>query len=138
MAVQERGLPPEADAVDHARHADPSPAIRVSRVEHLDPPQAVFPSGQLDRPIERLESPDALVHNLIGRRAVPGAEQIAPSDLGPIDPQPLGEQVHLRLVREDDLRAAEPTERAVRHRVRRDRLRVDLDVRNPVRPGGRA
>ena len=72
--------------------------------------------------------------DLSGGQDVARLERVQQPQLDGVDPELLGEQVHLRLAREAGLHSAEAAHRAARRVVRVDRRRLDQRVVDPVGP----
>ena len=109
-----------AAVLDPARQAD-----GPSRRPRLD-------IGVLHRE-QRLLQPDTRPQDLARAEAVPRLQGIPPSDLPPVEPDPLREGVQHPLHGEVRLVCAEPPHRPGRGVVRVDRARFHVHVGNPVR-----
>ena len=85
------------------------------------------------RPRRRLLQPRRGLDGLAGGGRVAGADVVAAAELVAVDPQGVGDGVHLLLVGETRLRAAEAAERAGERVIGKGGDRVDLHVVHAVR-----
>ena len=136
--VQKRRLATQSNAVQHARDAKAAAHAVMFGIERGNGFQPILPADHLGGTIERFGNSHTVFEQLFGRGPISRLQDIASPDLGTVHPQLLSQQIHLRFMREDDLWAAESSERAVGHRIGGHRLGVHLDVGNAIGTGCRA
>ena len=104
---------------------DPDRLVQTKRTVGLD---------RADRPFERLGRAVALVA-LAGRTLVAVADEVAEAELDRVEADSPGQHVVVLLDRPAGLRTGRRADRPGRRPIRVDAEGLDVDVRDPVRPG---